>query len=457
MTHTTSSNPRSVLHALQPLGLGSDQAESLLSYFCRLATSHCTSTLELSRKMLGFMGSEPTVKYAWYDRQISGLGEGALTYTAALAATTTVSDLHLHTFLPWQKVIAGNGLPLHKAGQFCPQCLYEDRHTAQTPYLRLCWEPALVTVCHRHQVPLQQCCPHCQHTNVRHTRAFTVVGWCGNCGKFMGVESAPQEMDELALWQAQQVALLVGLQQSSALDLETDSVLEGVAHVIERTCDGKYAALARHLGIAKSTIHTWLRDRRTPTVDMTLRVARFAQIDLAALLTGQTDTWTLPQTSPQLSLALDYPERPKWNRRVHTHDWDHIEQQLQSILRQPMPVSVMHAASVVRVPSRMLYMNCNTTARKIAHRWLQYLKRRQQSHVVAAWPYIETASRQLLDAGMSPSMREIEKMVPAQILNRVCNCWDVLRQVREHIESSEHATANLCEHNYPQKFVPETL
>lgn len=444
MNPTFSRNPRSILHGLKPLGQGSAETESLLSYFCRLATSHCTSTLELSRKLLNLLGMEPAAKYAWYDRQVSGLGEGAQTYTAALAATTSVADLHLLTFLPWKHVIASNGLPLHKSGQFCPQCLHEDHSSGQTLYLRLCWEPTQVTVCHKHKVALQSHCPHCKQNNARHTSAFTVVGWCGKCGMFMGQELVPGTIDGLELWKAQQIAKLVECQHTTLPEPTRMNVVTVIEHIIEKSCNGQYAAFAKNLGIAKSTVHAWLRDGRTPSIDMSLRIARFAGIDLTALLMGKTEGLELHIASTQLPLPLEYPARPQWNRRVHAHDWESIEQQLQAILRQPMPVSVMHAASVVRIPPRMLYMKCNTTTRKIAHRWLLFLKRRQQSHIVAAWPYLEKACRGLMDAGIAPNMREVEQLVPAQILNRVCNFWDVLRQVRDYIESSEHAQATFA-------------
>lgn len=403
--------------------------------------------------MLGFLGYEHADKYVWHDRQVSGLGDGALTYTSALAATTTVAQLHLHTFLPWQQVIAAGSLPLHKQGQFCPQCLHEDRCNEQTPYMRLCWEPTVVSVCLRHRLPLQDYCPHCKQTNVRHTSAFTVIGWCGKCGKFMGVETPTQPIDELPLWQAQQIAKLVEIHQSSEVAPEKECVLESMELVIEKACGGQYAGLAKHLGIAKSTIHTWLCERRTPSADMSLRIARFANLELTAVLLGQLDPSKLAAAAPQLALPLKYPARPTYKSSGRRYDWVHIEGQLQEILRQPMPVSVLHTASVVRIPKRTLYLKCNETTRKIAHRWLEYLKRRQQSHVVEAWPYLEKASRQLLDAGIGPNMREIEKLVPAKILNRVYNCWDVLRQIREHIESSEIATSAICESKYPQKLV----
>lgn len=461
--------PRSILYALQPLGQGTDQAESLLSYFCRLAGSHSTTTLDLSRKLMAYIGRElgavVNTKYAWYERKVSGLGDGAKAYTEALTATTSVTGLERHTFLPWQGVIPVNGLALHRAGQFCPQCLKEDLESGSTPYLRLCWEPAIVTVCHKHHTPLLHNCPHCTADKARHTSAFTVVGWCGKCGMFLGQPlkvvatnstTLTMVVDEVALWQAKQIARLIEVQQSANMQAPArDGVIAAIEQVIETMCNGQYTQLAKQVGIAKATLHTWLRESRTPQVDISLRIAQFAQMELADLLMGNMHGWNSPEANAQLALPMAYPPRPQWNRRTHTHDWEGIERKLQTILLQPMPVSLVHAASVVQIPPRMLYMHCNTTARKIAHRWLAYLKRRKHSHVVAAWPYLESASRQLLDQGISPNMREIEKLVPADTLNRVCNCWDVLREVRAHIESSEYATAALCNHEYPQKFVQE--
>lgn len=452
-------SPRSSLHALQPLGAGTEQAESLLSYFCRLAQSHCISSLDLSRSLMTSLGQQLSPKYAWYDRQISGLGDAALQYTEALAATTSRVDLQLHTFLPWRQVIAEKGLPLHKTGQFCVHCLYEDWHRGATPYLRLCWEPTVVSVCHHHHKPLLRACPHCHHPQARHNAAFTIVGWCGKCDRFMGIApdaNTEEEIDPLALWQAQQIALLVQQQQRGALELDRGSVIQGVQQVIEQWCSGTYAALARQVGIPKSTIHAWLRDARTPTADISLRIAHFAGIDLAQLLSGQVQRCQYnPESAPsQFPLPLDYPPRPHRTRRVHRHDWADIAQQLEEILRQPMPVSLMHAASVVGIPSRMLYMQCNTTVRKITQRWLAYLKRRKNAKVVEAWPTLEAACRQLLAQGIAPNLRTIQELVPAQLLNRIHGLWDVLRDVCEHIESSNHATSNLSRKFRPARYLP---
>lgn len=52
-------------------------------------------------------------------------------------------------------------------------------------------------------------------------------------------------------------------------------------------------------------------------------------------------------------------------------------------------------------------------------------------------------------------MRAIEKLVPHEILSPISNTWDAIREVREHIVSSEHATAAICGNLYPKKLVLE--
>jgi len=68
-------NPRSMLHALQPYGEGTPHVESLLSYFCRLAASHSVSTLTLSRTIAEHFQHQIAADFDWHERQISGIRE----------------------------------------------------------------------------------------------------------------------------------------------------------------------------------------------------------------------------------------------------------------------------------------------------------------------------------------------------------------------------------------------
>ena len=89
----TIKNPRSILHAMQPMGLGTGDVESLLSYFCRLAVSHSTSTLSLSRTVAQRFQHDVDRNFDWHERQLSGIRESALTWSSALSAMTSVSRL----------------------------------------------------------------------------------------------------------------------------------------------------------------------------------------------------------------------------------------------------------------------------------------------------------------------------------------------------------------------------
>ncbi len=238
---TKALNPRSVLHALEPMGLNTGEVESLLSYFCRLAASHSTSTLSLSRAIAQRFEYEVEAEFDWFHRQLSGIGESAMTWSSALSALTSMPRLDRLTFLPWRHVIAPNGLPLATKGQFCPQCLTDDLTNGKTPYFRLAWESKSVTVCHRHSVRLSQHCPCCGKDNVRHAAAFVIPGWCTKCGSFLGSGSHAEDVvpvEPSEVWQARQVHELVLAQQKLPLEPTRQAWADAIEHIVDEMDGG---------------------------------------------------------------------------------------------------------------------------------------------------------------------------------------------------------------------------
>ncbi|WP_249354801.1 MULTISPECIES: TniQ family protein [Ralstonia] len=77
-------NPRSTLHALAPIGIGTPEVESLLSYLCRLAASHAVSVTELSRKVAGTIGQESS-NVARYSIRLRPITPCAPTTSATLS------------------------------------------------------------------------------------------------------------------------------------------------------------------------------------------------------------------------------------------------------------------------------------------------------------------------------------------------------------------------------------
>lgn len=431
-------NPRSALHALEPFGVGTSDVESLQSYFCRLALSHSTTTQELSRLVARRIGQEIAHDFKWHQRQISGIRESALTWSSALSALTTVTDLDGLTFRPWHKVISQNGLSIAKQGQFCPDCFAEDKATGQQPYFRLAWELKTVTVCSRHRTPLAQQCPACFKDNVRHAAAFVVPGWCTHCGEFLGGPAKDQEhhaIEPAAMWTARQVGELVASQTATTERPVHANLVEAIKLIITEMDGGQSAVFARRIGVAKSTVHHWLHGDGTPTLEVSLKIAAQSGIALTDLLRGRISDWQPPASAQQLSLTLPKVE-PRRRAHEKDRDWPELERQLQAFLLLPTPISVLEAARRLDVEARQLYLRMNRTTRQLGERWKFYIQRRHESHVAQAWPYIEAACRDIWSQGKAVTRREVAKRVPADILNPVTGLLDVIKDVQAHLACS---------------------
>lgn len=423
--------PRSALHALQPLGGGED-VESLTSYFCRLSASHCTSTTQLSRGICDHFELMVADDFDWHNRHISGLREAAQHWSAALSALTSVARLDRLTFLPWKDVIAQNGLAIHRAGQFCPVCLHEDLAQGRTPYLRLCWEPKLVSVCHKHHVPLEDQCHCCFKKNIRHASAFVIPGWCTACGQFLGREVAAQKLEAQSLWKAQQVAQMVGWQQSATVPLQREQLQHAIQSITEVMCGGSSTAFAKVFGFPKTTVHSWLKECNVPTLEKSLQIASQAGLSATDLLSGALQNWQPPPSQWQMPLFEEESSSVHESERQAAReiDWAEINNKLQQMLQADPPVTVIAAAEQLNLDPRQLYLRCNAVTRQLGQRSKQYSAQRKKNNQAAAAPHLYALAELLNAQGRSLTMREATKSIPKEIINKVERCWDFIQVIR---------------------------
>jgi len=73
------------------------------------------------------------------------------------------------------------------------------------------------------------------------------------------------------------------------------------------------------------------------------------------------------------------------------------------------------------------------TTRQLGERWKAYLHRRQEEHVVNAWPYLEQACIEIWTEGKAITRREVAARVPAPILAPITNLLQVLKDVQGHL------------------------
>ncbi|PLZ01039.1 TetR family transcriptional regulator [Burkholderia sp. WAC0059] len=417
-----------MLHALEPIGTGTPDIESLRSYFCRLAVSHAVSAAALARRVMQEVGWQFSEKRDWHLFNLNGMGESAANWSAALSALTSVARLDRLTLLPWREVIAQSGLAA-TASRWCPLCLAEDRDSGRTPYFRLAWDVGAVTVCARHRISLVHVCPDCCRTDARHNASCVVPGWCAHCGAFLGnvdplTPATPEEM-----WKTAQIGNMLTTQAMLDSPPHAATLHDTINELVTRLDNGKSAVFARRIGLGKATVHHWLREGGVPTLSALLHIASQAGLPLPNLLTGNLADW--PPASidiPQLMLLF-----PESRRRAppRMHDWEQVRAELTAMSHLPGIISVLEAARRLDIDPRLLYQHANREARVLAQRWTQYMARRAQQSRGKAATAIEDASRDIVSDGKAINMREIRERVAPEVLGSVRKVIHLVQDARD--------------------------
>ena len=263
-----------------------------------------------------------------------------------------------------------------------------------------------------------------------------VPGWCTHCGEFLGkagATSTAKAIDPAARWAARQIGDLVAT-QGGLLDISPtrDSLINAITHLITEMDHGQSASFARRIGVAKSTIHHWLKAKGTPTLEASLKISSQTGASLTQLLTGNLKEWKRPEPEQQLVLTLPHPS-PRARALQRELDWPEIEMRLQELLMLPTPISVLEAGRRLKIEARQLYLRANRTTRQLGERWKTYLRRRQEERVVIAWPYLEQACVDILAERKTVTRREIVARVPADILSPLSNLLQTLKEVQTHL------------------------
>lgn len=440
----TASAPRSTLHALPPIGLGTSEVESLTSYFCRLANSHACTTNDLAKFIIEriepgrwetHQGTPGKSRFVWYQRSISGLGDSALNWAGMLSVLTGVTTLQQLTLLPLQGCVAAKGLMATQA-RWCPHCLADDQREGRQPYFRLAWDIGLNKVCTRHRTALVARCPHCSASNVRHTANFVVPGWCTACGCFLGSPilegptAPPTAEQKLEIEQASYIGHLLAAMSASpevgpAFTPDIESFHQGVERLIGDMDGGVAAHFARRLGVRKSTVHYWRTGRTPLTLDALVRMAMHCGVSLPSLLQGKLADWCPPPTAQQLALQLDYPLSNRY-RPKRQHDWGAIRQRLRDELNQTEPRSVTEVAKALDIDVRHLYIQATTEARALGECYVQHLHRRALQAQAAIYAELQQACDVLHENGEGITVEQVAQMVEPKTLNSTRHLYTVL-------------------------------
>jgi hypothetical protein len=423
--------PRSVLNPVAPIGIGTPEVESLVSYFCRLALSHCISATELGGIVERAMQWSLPESWRWHATSLSGMSDTAHDWACALSKLTSVGNLHSLTLLPWRDVIAEQSAR-PTSGQWCPHCLADDRSSGETPYFRLSWDVGAVSACSTHKTRLVRVCPDCGCANTRHKSVFVVPGWCTACGGFLGAgDSEPATLGEV--WIAGQLGAMLAVSHDLAAKPSLDPMLDSIRELVQRLDDGKSARFARRIGLSKNSVHYWLAEGGTPGLLALLRIASQSGLTLPKLLAGDLAGW-VPASADIHDLNSLFPEAKK-RASPERRDWDKIRAQVAALNESSAVVSVREAARDLNVNVRQLYIHANEEARALAVRWNEHRQRLSEESRRKTRKVIERIYPEIAAKGKAVNLREVIAHVPKEDLVGVRDVFSVLQEIKERSNS----------------------
>ena len=426
--------PRSALYAFPPIGVGTADVESLTSYFCRLAVAHCVSSTDLLHRISKTCGWSAPPKNFWKDVNLSGMGDVAERYACALSEMTSVERLHLLTLLPWRNVVAQRSRA-PATSRWCAACFKDDLVRGRTPYFRLTWDVGDVDVCLEHGGRLADTCPDCGRTGARNNAACVIPGWCCHCGApLSGVRVAPRSATPAETWKAAQVGQLLATQASLLSAPDRASMMEGILKLMKQLDGGMNARFARRIGANKSTVHWWLKQGGVPTLAAHLGIASQTGVSLLALLNGAIDD-SIPilRESPSLAeLFPDYRKRASPRQR----EGSDIKEQMDEMRQSDFAISVRETARRLNVHRRQLYRRDNEKAHIIGAKWQEEQRHRSEQHRLEAVRAIEAAVEDILSRGKAPNLREVQQLVPREVLGGVRGVFAMIQEATQKIEGS---------------------
>jgi DNA-binding Xre family transcriptional regulator len=253
----------------KPKGLGTGQVQSLRSYLYDVSVLHSLT--------LGRLVWECSARSRREDplRKLNQYWSSQNHHLVTTFESLTVrDDLQFLTMLPWEILIASEGL-IDRRQKWCPACLKE------TPYERLLWTLAEAKCCPVHGIELEQACTSCGAVG-RASSSRPSWAYC-RCGFDHGEGKQARQADEDSIWASNQLSKLLAHAYSRP-SIEKGRIRDIWSRVVFPMFPSKTEA-ARVLGLSDAMVYMALERSYRMTMPKLLGICRALELDLPDLLT----------------------------------------------------------------------------------------------------------------------------------------------------------------------------
>lgn len=369
--------PRSRLHNLEPIGIGTANVESLTSYISRLAEAHSVSPGCLVTRECYPLLNRTYLKHQQITVEHAANGASCLArdWVRALESLTQYKGLRYLTCLTWSNVMSVRHFA-RRDRAWCPQCLERRRASGHAIYDPLTWALEPFKICPEDSCLLKSICPHCRTAPSRLSCRFR-SGYCPKCRHWLPSGDDARETSRIDLetpesryeiWKSKGIGEL--LAAASTLSAPpSENIRKSLALCIDRVARGQISMFCGLTEIARPTLVHWRGGSHMPALELLLKMCYRLGISVLDFITGRipvdVESWSA-------SVHSSFPHARILDRKGKS---DLMHQALQTALEDALEKKV--PPSIREIAMQVGYTSAATARRLYPELCLNIISKRR--------------------------------------------------------------------------------
>lgn len=407
---------RSLLISPKPLGMGSSNAEAIVSFLLRVAPENnltfgevmwgkALRHLESENRDLGIVRGIGSASLAHGSVSVSKTG---LLFAEALARLTGRGDARA---MNWHAATEGisHARLLRKTQAWCPQCLASD----PIPYFRMLWDLNLASACDEHGCQLALACSVCKQSQQRY-RCSGSPAHCQHCeAPLASAQVIPALPREIEI--SHQLGRIVADITGQRLTITGDAAKRSLFTWADRAGATSVKTKARLLGMPQSLVCYWQYTDREPSLQRLLELCFRNGLPAPEVCRGSV---TVEQCA-----STDLGAARAWRfRTLSEEEKEGIQERVAEIAERDFPPCIKHAATELGVAAGTLKALAPAACDTLTKRSKAQKNLTNKVRFIRFQQKVRWAIKRAVDQGEVPTMRTIGAALSAPGILRAPKC-----------------------------------
>lgn len=409
-----------LLYGASPYGLGTGQVEALTSFASRLADRRHLRASPLMMSALRDARDATKGGSKRHDHQTNGMAKGAKATVDAFNRSLGVDWVEHLTLVPWSELIepAMHGT-LRDHVAYCRECIQEDKHSIDTPYIRLLWFIKPIDSCPLHKTRLYDACITCGD-RLRAIPWLNNPFFCMTCRKDISNQKGARfqgRPTHLGQWTANELTKLMGLTNGGCHQIEPNALSDAFRYIVDRHFDGSTCEFAHHFEIDTVRASKYADGRCRPMFPVLLRMLYSLQISPVDLFLNRTESMPLTGRVKLSRISQDQARRRQLTERAKGR----IRKDLRALLSSDGEIiGPSDFAKQYDLPFLTIRYHLPDLYSQHRARFDRQEKEKRETLRLARIKRVIGAANELVDDGIFPSQRKLKNtgLVTATDLTR---------------------------------------